>query len=210
MADGYKLDGLHFEVPRDNQTLDGRLQPTPLPTSTVKAMVFADTVSANGQFDPDEDGLGGFVGNIADTLGQVSTDVFGNPLCTRYEPGAGSQRLRLGRRSARRHPGTGATASSLSLGTATQAANNPNRYTTDPAQVGVLTIPNLGTNRYALSVVPPTGQNWVQTTTLEGNHDWDAWVMEGSTGLDTEFIVAGEPFPAIIFGYVPGPRRQNG
>ena len=29
--------------------------------------------------------------------------------------------------------------------------------------------------------------------------------MEGSTGMDTEFVVAGEPFAAIIFGYVPGP-----
>ena len=26
--------------------------------------------------------------------------------------------------------------------------------------------------------------------------------MEGATGLDTEFVIAGEPFPAIIFGYV--------
>ena len=78
---------------------------------------------------------------------------------------------------------------------------------TDPAlDPGVLTIPNLGPNRYALSMVPPTGSSWIQTTTLEGNHDWDAWVMEGATGLDTEFVVAGEPFPAIIFGYVPGPR----
>ncbi len=57
-------------------------------------------------------------------------------------------------------------------------------------------------------MVPPTGQSWVQTTTLEGNHDWDAWVMEGATGLDTEFVVAGEPFPATIFGYVPGPTTS--
>ncbi len=56
--------------------------------------------------------------------------------------------------------------------------------------------------------MPPTGSSWVQTTTLEGNHDWDAWVMEGATGLDTEFVVAGEPFPAIIFGYVPGPTTS--
>ena len=28
--------------------------------------------------------------------------------------------------------------------------------------------------------------------------------------LDTEFVVAGEPFPAIIFGYVPGPARRTG
>ena len=63
-------------------------------------------------------------------------------------------------------------------------------------------IPNLGPNRYALSVVPPNQSGWAQTTTLEGNHDWDAWVMEGATGLDTEFVVAGEPFPATFFGYV--------
>ncbi len=48
----------------------------------------------------------------------------------------------------------------------------------------------------------PTGTDWAQTTTLEGNHDWDAWVMEGATGLDTEFVVAGEPFPATFFGFV--------
>ncbi len=70
---------------------------------------------------------------------------------------------------------------------------------------GKVKIPNLGPNRYALSVTPPDGSGWIQTTTLEGNHDWDAWVMEGATGLDTEFIIAGEPFPAIIFGYVPAP-----
>ena len=54
----------------------------------------------------------------------------------------------------------------------------------------MLAIPHLGTNRYALTVTPPNGTNWVQTTTLEGNHDWDAWIMEGATGYDTEFVVA--------------------
>jgi hypothetical protein len=81
-------------------------------------------------------------------------------------------------------------------------------YTDPQLDPGVLTIPNLGPNRYALSVVPPTGSSWVQTTTLEGNHDWDSWVMEGSTGLDTEFVVAGEPFPATIFGFVPSPKSS--
>ena len=74
---------------------------------------------------------------------------------------------------------------------------------------GKIKIPNLGTNRYTLTVTPPDGTSFVQTTTLEGNHDWDSWVMEGATGLDTEFVVAGEPFPAIIFGYVP-PSRLAG
>ncbi|MBL0125242.1 MAG: hypothetical protein IPP88_22010 [Betaproteobacteria bacterium] len=74
---------------------------------------------------------------------------------------------------------------------------------------GKIKIPNLGPNRYTLSVTPPDGSSWIQTTTLEGNHDWDAWIMEGATGLDTEFVVAGEPFPAIIFGYIPGPGQPR-
>ena len=67
---------------------------------------------------------------------------------------------------------------------------------------GDLVIPHLGPGRYALTAVRPEGSDWVQTTTLEGNHDWDWWVMEGATGFDTEFVVAGEPFPAAIFGFV--------
>ena len=66
---------------------------------------------------------------------------------------------------------------------------------------GMLAIPHMGTNRYALSVIPPNGTNWVQTTTLEGNHDWDSWVMEGNTGFDTEFVAAGEPVPPAVFGF---------
>ena len=73
---------------------------------------------------------------------------------------------------------------------------------------GVLTIPNLGTEPLRPVGRSADGLRWIQTTTLEGNHDWDAWVMEGATGLDTEFVVAGEPFPAIIFGFVPGPNTD--
>ena len=61
------------------------LQPLPLPTATIKAQVFADVTEANGQFDPGEDGISGFAGKITDYLGQVNTDVFGNPLCTTYK-----------------------------------------------------------------------------------------------------------------------------
>jgi hypothetical protein len=79
------------------------------------------------------------------------------------------------------------------------------------AVMGKLKIPNLGPNRYAVSVVPPNGTSWVQTTTLEGNLDWDNWVMEGATGLDQEFVQAGEPFPWSMFGYVkPTPIAAAG
>ena len=74
----------------------------------------------------------------------------------------------------------------------------------------MLTIPHMGTNRYALSVIAPDGTDWVQTTTLEGNHDWDSWVMEGNTGYDTEFVVAGEPVPTAVFGFVKPTALPSG
>ena len=183
MSDGYKLDGTHFTIPMTGP-IEVLLHPTPLPSATIMAQVFVDTDSTNGQYDPGEDGLAGFSGRIADSLGQVTTDVYGNPLCTTYQMTGGVIDL----------DADGAPIVDQIGGQCLSDAN------------GVLTIPNLGPNRYALSLVPPTGSDWIQTTTLEGNHDWDAWVMEGATGLDTEFVVAGEPFPAIIFGYVPGPN----
>ena len=51
--------------------------------------------------------------------------------------------------------------------------------------------------------VAPTGEKWYQTTTLEGNHDWDMWIAENETGFDTEQTVGGEPVPPVDMGYVP-------
>ena len=195
LADGFKLDGVHFSVPMTAGAgglghVTVELQPTPLPTATVKAQVFVDS-STNGQYDPGEDGLPGFRAILADTLGPVTTDVYGNPICTEYETDSSGN---------------------IILSAAPDYAPTPipgtggNCYSDAD---GVLTIPNMGTNRYTLSLDPPAGSKWVQTTTLEGNHDWDAWVMEGATGLDTEFVVAGEPVPAIIFGYAPAPSNST-
>lgn len=194
LADGYKLDGVHFTMPLpDSGLVTVELQPQPLPTATIHAFIFEDISPTNGAPDvPLEHGLPGFVGHIADYLGEVTTDVFGNPLCTEYKTdGSGQIILDPPDYAPIPIPGTG--------GECVSDAN------------GDLIIPNLGPNRYALSAVAPDGTNWIQTTTLEGNHDWDAWVMEGATGLDTEFIVAGEPFPAIIFGFVhPTPALPSG
>ena len=197
IADGYKLDGAHFTIPlADPGRVTVSLQPFPLPDATIRAFVFEDISPTNGAPDvPAENGLPGFVGHIADYIGEVTTDVYGNPLCTLY----------VGEDPVTR---TGATlfppdyAPEPIPGTGGRCVSDAN---------GDLVIPHVGPNRYALSVVKPDGTNWIQTTTLEGNHDWDAWVMEGATGLDTEFVVAGEPFPAIIFGYVnPNPVSLGG
>lgn len=207
-ADGYKLDGAHFTVPLDGP-VTVELQPTPLPDATIRAWVFEDISPTNSAPDaPVEHGLGGFHGHIADYIGEVTTDVYSNPLCTRYvgenpdtfEIPAGALDVEGLPVPDTTYP-SGICLSKI-LGTPEEEAANPYLYTTDPLQVGMLAIPHLGSNRYALSAVPPDGSGWVQTTTLEGNHDWDAWVMEGATGYDTEFVVAGEPFPATFFGFV--------
>jgi hypothetical protein len=69
-----------------------------------------------------------------------------------------------------------------------------------PQTDGVITIPNLAPGRYGANVVPPD-QGWIETTTLEGSHDFDVWVMGNDSGLDTELTSAGEPVPFVDFGF---------
>ena len=83
------------------------VQPNPLPDSTLRAYVFLDEASTNMAIDNGEPGLAGFQGHINDTLGEITTDLYGNPLCTIY-----AARTRTPTRSRwnttrppRRHPG---------------------------------------------------------------------------------------------------------
>ncbi len=217
LADGHKLDGKHFTVGSTNMQVTVELHVFPLPPATIQAAVFEDISPVNGAPDlPAEHGLAGFQGHIADYLGEVTTDVFGSPLCSAYDsagepiPGSGGKCLsKCYVVSGGNDIGTVAPIDAAGRCPVT-ASGSTLEGTPIPAGAtveGKVKIPNVGPNRYALSVTPPDGSDWVQTTTLEGNHDWDAWVMEGATGLDTEFVIAGEPFPAIIFGYVPGSPR---
>jgi hypothetical protein len=173
LADGYKIGGKHFTVPLEVPGLvTVELQPHPLPTATMRIKVFEDISPTNGQFDaPAEAGLEGFRAIVSDILGQVSVDVFGNPLCTQYD-----------------------------------ADMNPIGFSEYGCLIsdanGDIVIPNLGPNRFDVNLTSPAGQGWVQTTTLEGSHSWDTWLQEGGTGLDNEFVVAGEPFPWTVFGFV--------
>ena len=233
LADGYKLGGAPFTVPFTGPAgvVVVQLQPTPLPTATIQSAVFRDTAPTNSAPDvPAERGLAGFQGHIAEYAGEVTTDVFGQPLCTEYEtdpsdPSGNTVLLTPPDYAPTPIPGTGGkclskcyvVADGVDVGTLAPGAGGVcpidttgffftlegRRIPTGAVVEGKLKIPNVGPNRYGLSITAPDGTSWQQTTTLEGNLEWDAWVMEGATGLDTEFVVAGEPFPATFFGYVP-------
>lgn len=172
LADGYKMGGMHFSMPMEEPgLLTVKLQPDPLPSGTLRIKVFHDNASTNGQFDTSESGLEGFHAVVSDIAGQVSTDVFGNPLCTTYDSGGEPTGLVL-------------------EGCLLSDAN------------GLIAVPNLGPHRYDVTVLPPAGETWLETTTLEGGLSWDSWIQEASTGLDNEFVLAAEPFPWTIFGFV--------
>ena len=179
LAGEYKMGGAHFSVPLPDPDVDSNanvlveLQPHPLPAATMRIRVYEDISPVNGQFDaPAESGLADFFAVIKDPAGDLSTDVFGNPLCTEYD--ANGDPI----------PGTGTTDCLYS------DAN------------GDIVVPNLGPNRYDVEVAPPAGEGWLHTSTLEGSWSWDSWLAEGGSGLDNEFVVAGEPFPWTQFGFV--------
>ncbi len=219
LADGFKLDGTPFQIPMESPgTVVVPLQPLPLPTATIKAQVFADVTEANGQFDPGEDGISGFAGKITDYLGQVNTDVFGNPLCTTYaytdangnhiqDPGE----IDLSGPDYEPtlvHLGGKCLSGDINMdgvvnGTDTNLYNS---LGLDPTLArGELTIPNLGPNRYALSVVAPTG--------LELGPDDDPRGQPrlgclGDGGLDRarhRVRRRRRAVPGHVFGFMPGP-----
>ncbi|MDT4989845.1 MAG: large repetitive protein, partial [Micromonosporaceae bacterium] len=188
-ADGYKIDGEHFTVTGGQTSrVTVSTQPYPLPLGSVRIRVFNDSIPVDGTYEVGtERGLAGFTAHLSDVMGEVSTDYYGNPLCTQYAHS----------RADATHP---AGQIVFDNGKPRIAAGSIGKCLSDAS--GDIVIPNLGPDRYASTVVPPTGTSWAQTTTLEGSHDWDIWVQEGDTGYDTEQTIGGEKVPYVDFGFV--------
>jgi hypothetical protein len=199
-ADGFKIDGKHFTVGADASShVVVDMNPTPLPLTTLRIEVFNDNAPVDATYEVDaETGIAGFTAHLTDVLGTVSTDYYGNALCTKYLHTNGSRTF------------TDAQRPNLPI-----AFDSNNRPIVDPASTGkctsdhtgLIVIPNMGPNRYAATVTPPApvaGQSyqWVQTTTLEGGHDHDIWSQEGATGFDTEQTKGAELVPSVQFGFV--------
>ena len=184
-VDGFKIDGAWFHLPladngagHANVTVDA--QPYPLPLLTVRMKVWND-IQTNGAYDTGEPTLAGFEGHISDVLGPVTTDWYGNPICTTYQ-----------------HDANGIMLFGTDGKPVIQTVGGHCLSDAD----GVVSIPYLGPDRYASTVTAPNGQTWYQTSTLEGWHDWDTWSIEGWNGYDPEFVVGAEAFPFAEFGFV--------
>lgn len=190
-AAGFKIDGAHFTVNGGTQHVTVGMNPTPLPLSKLRIQVFDDFAPVDGTYEVDAESsvdMSGFRAHINDVFGAVSTDYYGNALCTSYVHTVATNPASPIKFDADGRP-------------IVDAAKTP-ACVSD--RTGVITIPNLGPNRYSAVVSPPstTGFTWVQTTTLEGAHDHDIWIQEGDTGNDTEQIRGQEQVPATQFGFV--------
>ncbi|RNM15781.1 hypothetical protein EFL26_06255 [Nocardioides pocheonensis] len=189
-ASGFKIGGQHFTVPTTGgtQAVDVRLDPTPLPLSTLRIQVFNDNIPVDSTYEVGaEQPLAGFTAHLTDVFGDVSVDYYGNALCTIYKhanaDGTGPMLFDADNRPI--------IDTSVSTGRCTSNAQ------------GEIVIPNMGPDRYAATVTPPANdQNWVQTTTLEGGRDHDMWFQEGETGYDNEVTKGAELVPMVQFGFV--------
>ncbi len=228
VATGYKIDGAHFTVAQDGSIHDANgatvttvtvaMQPYPLPLGTLRLQVFKDTVPVDSTYEADaEPGLAGFTTHLNDVLGEVTTDFYGNRLCTNYVHTKTLASTDPNFTPAGGTPRAGYSRSNYDITSPVVFDGGfPVVDAADPGGTclsdvdGLVAIPNLGPDRYTATVIPPAGQNWYQTTTLEGNHDWDMWIHEGDTGYDHELTVGGEPVPPVDMGYVPFATNANG
>jgi hypothetical protein len=64
---------------------------------------------------------------------------------------------------------------------------------------GTVTIKNLSPGKYGVIVIPPPGQDWQQTSTIEGTIVVDAWVKANEPAFFQEF---GPPGPHVFTGFV--------
>ena len=215
VADGHKIDGAHFTTDNSATTkvINAQAQPYNLPLATLRVQVFNDNASTNGQWDEGDETydpqlnraarMPGFTAHLADIMGEVTTDWYGNPLCTTYRPTTAA----------------GRTGYELDTEGKPIILNRGGQCVSNMA--GEIVVPNMGPDRYAVTVLAPArtvvtppglqptcrNKDWVKTTTLEGGPDWDTWIQEGATGYDTEFLHSGEPTPWTPAGFVC-PRNE--
>ncbi|MBI1824386.1 MAG: multicopper oxidase domain-containing protein [Nitrospirae bacterium] len=198
----YKLDGTRFNVSGSPVPVQLQLHKNPLPLGQITVQVFWDNRALNAEWDVATEGvpfrtldnLGNPIPDhfkvlVHDSLGQVTTDAYANPLCTEYTKDANGQYIY--------DPATGAPIAINSDPNNGGAKGGAVCMTDDN---GFLRIPNIAPGLYGVVAFPPEDSDWVQTTTIEGTKSIDAWVREADNGILPEGLSAQSY--AILQGFV--------
>jgi len=168
------------------------VNPQPLPPAQLRIFAFEDIAPINNTWDVGEVGLGGFTIFIYDMAGQLSTDLYGNPLGTEYVAGtldgdAAPTVARLG----------DGTLHTMTAAEVADPTRNPYHL-----KVGELLVRNIAPGKYGVRIVPPAGSGYQQTTTIEGTKGIDAWVRAGEPMLTSNLVEFGPTFAHTFFGFV--------
>lgn len=173
---GYSIGGAKY-VPGVGATV--YLNQHPIPTAQITILIFEDNHSINNAPDlPEEDptvnggDMSGFRIIVEDAGG-------------RFGASAGVQST---------------DAFGNPLGTTYDAAGNITGF--EPLITGPdgrLTIKNLAPGKYGIQAVPPAGQGWQQTSTIEGTKVIDAWVKANEPPFFAEF---GPPGYHVFIGFI--------
>jgi hypothetical protein len=182
---GHSISGKPIEVVNGAETVTVTAQQHPIPTAQIAVYLFHDNFPVNGAPDlPEEENpLPGDPGHVDWTQFSVLVE----------EP-AGRYGIAGGQviQDAFGNP-LGTTynpdGSVLSLGDGTL----------QPEADGTLLIKNLAPGKYGIVIIPPTGSNWQQTSTIEGTKVNDAWVKANEPPFFVEF---GPPGPHVFFGFI--------
>ena len=178
-SESHAMGGTLFKTDGSgNATATVHINKLPLPTAQIRIFVFHDNYPINNAPDlPEEQGLEGFqiileepAGRYGASGGQVQRDAYGNPLGTTYNPDG--------------------TIDVLGNGVITTNAN------------GVAVVKNLPPGKYGVIIDPPEtppGEEWIQTSTLEGTQVIDAWGKANEPPFFTEF---GPPGPHVATGFI--------
>jgi len=223
---GYSISGapLVIDGAAGTQTVTVTVQKHPIPTAQITIFLFHDNYPINGNPDlPEEAGQPEFIpeldinGDPTGVLlpnpayvdwsefslfleepggmygiagGQVIQDAFGNPLGTTYLKGCDADGQPDG------DPTTNYGCFDPD-GAPTILVEGDGTIHPDPD--GTLTVENLVPAKYGIIMIPPTGSNWQQTTTIEGSKVIDAWVKAKEPPFFVEF---GPPGPHVFVGFL--------
>ena len=178
----------------------------PIPTAQISVFIFNDTQPINNAPDLTESGLPDFSILLFDQLGQMSQDAFGNQLGTEYARNPdGSFQFNADGTPVIKTRGNG------EIVTCTQAeadafntwlAAVPLNYSTMPKEcrkAGEALIKYIPPGKYGTRAVPPHGQTWIQTSTIEGTPGIDSWVKAREPNRLVEF---GPALYHVFIGFI--------
>ena len=152
---------------------------TPVPTAQISILAFNDNNPINNAQDANEPGLAGFRVVISDNMGMVSQDAFGNTLGTTYQQDT-----------------NGSFVLDVDGAPIVDMMGNGEFYTDAN---GTAQIKYLMPARYAVEVIPPEGETWHQTSTIDGTPYIDAWVKLNEPASLAEFGLVAKH---VSYGFV--------